>query len=99
MDTLVLVDTEHFAYDAIGNPTTYRDNTLTWDGRQLASYNGISYTYDADGMRASKTVGTAKTEYFYSGNALVYQVVSDTVTGDVTYEMYFLYDSYRHLNA
>ena len=84
---------------AIGNPTTYRDNTLTWDGRQLASYNGISYTYDADGMRASKTVGTAKTEYFYSGDKLVYQVVSDTATGDVTYEMYFLYDSYGNLTT
>ena len=35
--------------DKFGNPTTYRDNTLTWDGRQMASYNGIQYTYDVAG--------------------------------------------------
>ena len=30
---------------------------------------------------------------------LVYQAVTNTATGDVTYEMYFFYDSYNHLTA
>ena len=90
---------ETITYDEIGNPTTYLGNTLAWDGRRLTNYNNIAYSYDADGIRASKTIGTARTEYFYVGDKLVYQAVKNTATGDVTYEMYFFYDSYNHLTA
>ena len=49
------------AYDAIGNPLTYRDGmSMTWSGRNLTELTkdgqSISYTYDANGQRASKTV-------------------------------------------
>lgn len=48
----------------IGNPTTYLGSTLSWNARQLDSYddgtNDISYTYDSDGLRASKTINDAK---------------------------------------
>ena len=95
----VVGDGETITYDEIGNPTTYLGNTLAWDGRHLTNYNNIAYSYDADGIRASKTIGTARTEYFYVGDKLVYQAVTNTATGDVTYEMYFFYDSYNHLTA
>ena len=57
-------------YDAIGNPLTYRDEfTFTWsNGRQLATAakggNTYSYTYDASGLRTSKTVGGTTTQYY-----------------------------------
>lgn len=54
-DKLTSFGGESIVYDAIGNPTSYRGATLTWDGRQLMSYskggNNISYQYDADGLR------------------------------------------------
>ena len=50
---------ETIDYDAIGNPISYRGATLSWTGRQLDSYSkgdtNITYTYDADGLRGSKT--------------------------------------------
>ena len=90
---------EQITYDEIGNPTNYLGNTLTWDGRQLTSYNNISYSYDADGIRASKTVGNIKTEYYYVGDVIHYQVSTDITTGEKVNELYFLYDSYGHLTA
>ena len=42
-------------YDNIGNPTSYLDATLTWQGRELKSYENdekfITYEYDENGMR------------------------------------------------
>ena len=47
-----------FTYDSIGNPTTYRGRTATWEnGRQFVSYDGNAYTYDARGRRISKRKG------------------------------------------
>ena len=46
---------EEFVYDQIGNPTTYRGKTATWAyGRQLAMYDGNTFTYDARGRRTAK---------------------------------------------
>ena len=42
---------------AQGNPTTYLSYTLTWEkGRQLKKFDNIEYTYNANGIRTSKTV-------------------------------------------
>ena len=42
---------------AQGNPTTYLGHTLTWEkGRQLKKFDNIEYTYNASGIRTSKTV-------------------------------------------
>ena len=83
-------------YDKIGNPVLYRGATLTWNGRQLNSYNkdgtSINYTYDADGLRASKTVNDTKTTYQYLDGKLYYQETN----GDDTY---FYYDSYGNITA
>ena len=44
-------------YDEQGNPTSYLGHTLTWEkGRQLKSYDNNTYTYNANGIRTSKTI-------------------------------------------
>ncbi len=41
-------------YDAVGNPTTYRGKTATWQGRKLTSLGGVTFTYDGSGRRLTK---------------------------------------------
>ena len=41
-------------YDAMGNPTTYRDKPATWKGRQMMSLGSTTFTYDGQGRRISK---------------------------------------------
>ena len=49
-------------------------HNLTWTvGRQLASFDNISYTYNEDGLRTSKTVNGVTTKYYYDGTKLVKQ--------------------------
>ena len=83
-------------YDKIGNPVLYRGANLTWTGRQLNSYSkgntSITYKYDADGLRGSKTVNGTKTTYQYLDGKLYYQETN----GDDTY---FYYDSYGNITA
>ena len=79
-DLLTSYDSNAITYDGIGNPLTWGNRTFTWQrGRQLASLaeNGItwSYTYDANGMRTSRT-GDGKTyTYTYNGSQLVQMTV------------------------
>ena len=62
-------DGQTIAYDAQGNPTSYLGHTLTWEkGRQLKRFvksdgTVIDYTYNANGIRTSKTVNGVKHEY------------------------------------
>ena len=57
---------EDIAYDELGNPLNWiNGETLTWqNGRQLASVDGVSYGYNADGLRVSKTWARGSTEYY-----------------------------------
>ena len=92
------VDTnEIISYDEIGNPTSYLGNTLTWYGRQLKKYlgngNTITYTYDADGYRATKTVNGDETIYRYVNGQLVYEEKPDGR------QLFYLYDSYGYLTS
>ena len=63
-------------YDEIGNPLNWRDSmTFSWEyGRRLKSVtkgtDNISYTYDADGLRTSKTVNGTKTDYYWLDGVL-----------------------------
>lgn len=67
-DKLISVGGEQIIYDAQGNPTTYLGNTLAWEkGRQLKSFGNITYTYNANGIRTSKTVDGIKHEYILDG--------------------------------
>ncbi|MBQ8767779.1 MAG: RHS repeat-associated core domain-containing protein [Clostridia bacterium] len=79
--------------DAIGNPTSYLGNSLTWFCRQLTGYNSnITYTYDTDGYRASKTVNGETTTYQYVNGMLIYECRPDM-------EIFYLYDSYSNLTG
>jgi len=50
---------KEISYDLQGNPTEYFGHNLTWEkGRQLKSFDNISYTYNANGIRTSKTIIT-----------------------------------------
>ena len=64
--------------------------TLTWqNGRQLATLvNGntsISYQYNEEGLRTSKTVNGITTEYYWNGSQLLGQKTGNS-------SLYFLYD-------
>ena len=63
-DLLTGFDGKTISYDAQGNPTSYLGHTLTWEkGRQLKSFDSNTYTYNANGIRTSKTVGGVKHTY------------------------------------
>ncbi len=55
-----------YVYDALGNPTTYKDNVLNWvKGRQLQSYGENTYLYNYDGVRIGKTVYSDNGAYHF----------------------------------
>ncbi len=109
---------ESISYDEIGNPTTYLGAELKWNGRQLTSYTtddkAITYTYDANGLRASKiqkdyttTDGvkalskTTETKYYYVNGQLHYQDTLTTKADGTTVatKLHFYYDSYGYLTG
>ena len=77
-------------YDEIGNPLTMGSRELSWRGRQLTQVadgeNEISYAYNGDGQRVSKTVNGTTTEYFYNGELLAGQKTGDSI-------LVFMYDN------
>ncbi|MBO7319994.1 MAG: RHS repeat-associated core domain-containing protein [Clostridia bacterium] len=82
-DKLTAYNGETIDYDAIGNPLSYKGKTFTWLGRRLVTYNNgstaTSYTYNSDGIRTSKTVGSTKTEYFLNGSQILAQKTGSNV--------------------
>ena len=67
-DLLTSYNGQAITYDAQGNPTTYLGHTLTWEkGRQLKSFDGNTYSYNANGIRTSKTIGGIKHDYVLDG--------------------------------
>ena len=70
---------EEFAYDNLGNPTTYRNMPCEWEkGRQLKSItdgtNTVTFTYDEFGERISKTAGGITTNYVYENGKLLREI-------------------------
>lgn len=92
-DLLTSYDGASINYDGIGNPTKWYDGTnFTWvNGRRLASAvnssTGVnnSYTYDADGLRLTKTVNGVQHRYVWQGGQLVSEYYGGT-------ELEFFYD-------
>ena len=72
-------------YDEIGNPQNWRDGmSFTWvNGRQLSALQkgdlNVSYSYNSDGLRVSKTVNGVKTEYVWDGSSLIGQKTGNNV--------------------
>ena len=61
--------------DGGGYPTSYLGHALTWErGRQLKSFDGNTYTYNANGIRTSKTVDGVKHEYVLDGTKILREV-------------------------
>ena len=86
-DKLTSYNGQSITYDAVGNPTNYMGNALTWTmGRQLASFGNVSYTYNEDGIRTSKTSNGVTTKFLLDG----YNVIEQT---DGTTTLHFFYDS------
>ena len=82
-DKLLTYGGETIAYDALGNPTSYRGKACTWEkGRQLKSFDGVTFSYDGQGRRTAKN--TIVYTYDHSGRLL--QQSDGTVT------LKFLYD-------
>ena len=71
-DKLVKVGDKNIFYDAQGNPIKYLGHSLTWEkGRQLKSFDGYTYTYNANGIRTSKTVAGVKHDYTLDGTKIL----------------------------
>ena len=77
-DLLTSVNGATIVYDAQGNPTTYLGHTLTWEkGRQLKSFDNNTYTYNANGIRTSKTVGGVKHTYTLDVTKILREIWGD----------------------
>ena len=90
-DLLTAYNGESITYDGIGNPLSDGTWTYTWQhGRQLSgmsrSGTGVTYGYDADGLRISKTVNGTTYHYYYLDSQLV------EMTWDSN-KLHFTYDS------
>lgn len=90
-DLLTKYNNESITYDNIGNPLTIGNKTLTWmNGRELASYsdgiNNISYKYNLDGIRISKTVNNVRTDYYLEGRCIIFEDRNGTV-------LYYIYSN------
>ena len=86
-DQLKSYNGTNFTYDNSGNPLTYyngKSYTFTWtDGRRLATANAagtsISYQYDVSGLRTGKTVGSARTRYYWENGRIIQENRNGTV--------------------
>ena len=71
-DKLTAYDGQSITYDAQGNPVSYLGHTLTWEkGRQLKSFDTNIYTYNANGIRTSKTIAGVKHTYDLEGTKIL----------------------------
>ena len=93
-DLLTSVDGNGITYDALGNPIQYYNGyILTWDaGRRLSSVTKpdgtvITYTYNDEGIRTSKTVDGVLHKYILNGS----QIVGEKVGQDYFY--FYLFDA------
>ena len=87
-DELTAYNGESIVYDKIGNPTTYRGWGMTWQGRQLTKAvkdKTVTFTYDSEGIRTSKSDGTNTTKYLLNGT----QILAQTTNGKT---LSFFYD-------
>jgi|GEM_PF-5262972 len=76
---------ENFVYDALGNPTTYRDNTLTWTHlRNLASVQTprgiVTFEYNNQNLRRRRTTQNQRIDYTWSNGKMISETHS-IVTG------------------
>ena len=92
-DLLTAYNGTAITYDEIGNPLSYYNGssyTFTWDGRRLATAvkgaNSMSFTYNNDGLRTTKTLNGVVTTYYYQGSLLIAEEINSQI-------IVYLYDS------
>ena len=99
-DKLTAYDGVTITYDAIGNPLTYYTGsasyTMTWtQGRRLATMSGngqsLSFTYNADGIRTSKTVNGITHYYHLAGTQILSEEWTDA--NEVQHLIIYHYDA------
>ncbi len=88
---------QEITYDGIGNPLSYLGWDMTWEaGRSLSSMeNGstaISFTYDDEGIRTSKTTNGVTTSYTSIDGRITNQ-------NNGTNQIYFRYDKNNNLTG
>ncbi len=84
-DLLTGFDGKTIEYDAQGNPVKYLGHTLTWEkGRQLKSFDGNTYTYNANGIRTSKKVNGVLHTYTLDGA----KILRETWEGNALVPLY-----------
>ena len=82
-DLLTCYDGNCIEYDQQGNPIKYLGHTLTWEkGRQLKRFvksdnTVIDYTYNANGIRTSKTICDVTHTYTLDGTKILREVWCD----------------------
>ena len=89
-DLLISFNGQSIAYDGIGNPGTWNGSALTWQGRRLMSYGSNTYTYNADGIRTSKTVNGVEHIYHLSGTRILDE---EWIDGNIRHLMVYVYDA------
>ena len=92
-DLIATYNGQSLLYDEMGNLTYYLDgkHELWWEGRQLKHVSGTSggttyYSYNSDGIRTKKTIGSNTTYYTLDGTKIVSQKTGST-------EIFFEYDA------
>ena len=84
-DKLTSYNGETITYDEIGNPLSYRDGMeMSWlNGRKLTTLqsgnDSISYKYDSNGVRTSKTVNGVEYTYEYLNGKLMHETRGEKV--------------------
>ena len=79
-DLLTKVGNQTISYDNQGNPISYLGHTLTWEkGRQLKSFDNNIYTYNANGIRTSKTINGIKHSYVLDGTKILKETWGNNV--------------------
>lgn len=90
-DQLTYFNNDLITYDEIGNPLTIgNDINLNWvNGRELESYsdviNSITYKYNVDAIRLSKTVNGVETKYYLEDNDIIFEKTGNNI-------LYFMRD-------
>lgn len=91
-DQLTYFNNELITYDAIGNPLTIGNNvSLSWtNGRELNSYNDgvnfVTFKYNTDAIRLSKTINGVETKYYLEGSDVVFEKTGNDM-------LYFMRDA------
>ena len=94
-DRMIQYDGHNISYDTLGNPTSYYNGStysMTWvKGRQLETLthgnDTLSFTYNADGLRTSKTVNGTEHTYQLDGS----RIISEAYAGKLL--LYFYDDN------